>query len=327
MRWTIAGLVFVGLVAAVSAAVLAVTLRTDIGLRPGGNESEEVEVMVAARALPAMTMIDSTAIAREKVKRSDLLPKAVTNSSGIIGRVLLVPVLAGQQFTTSQFASSDSGVQLAAAIPEGYRAMSIMLSDDTGIEDVLFPGSIVDVVASFRLPGVGGSTSAEVVSFTMLQGIQVLTIGERTIISPERTEVAERTRRGRMITLMVTTAQAEALQLAVTHGEVSVALRNPLDTALVNAPGTRMSDLSKDFADRIRKLLEQEVTPTPLTPPELTKAGDAEPGNVPGSPATPGTQPGAKSAPPEAPVWVTTVYRGRIKEVQRFTLPAEQEAH
>lgn len=324
MRWTIAGLVFVGLIAAVSAAVLAVTLRADLGMGQGNSETEDVEVIVAAKALPAMTMIDSTSIAREKVKRSALLPKAVTNSSQIIGRVLMGPVLAGQQFTSTQFASSDSGLQLAATIPEGFRGVNISLSDDTGIEHVLFPGSIVDVIASFRLPSIGGSSAGEVVSFTLLQNIQVLTVGERSIIAPERPELPETSKRGRMITLMVNTAQAEALQLAVTHGEVTVALRNPLDTTLVNATGTKMSDISKGFTDEIRKLMEQVSSPTPVTVPEFTKAASAT-----DTAAAPGqTSPAPTQLPaPEPPMWTTTVFRGRIKEVQKFTLPPEPEAH
>jgi len=322
--------VFVGLIAAVSAAVLAVTLRTDFGMVPGNSESEEVEVMVAARALPAMTMVDSTAIAREKVKRSDLLPKAVTNSSQIIGRVLVGPVLAGQQFTATQFASSDSGLQLAAIIPEGYRAVNITLTDDSGIEHVLFPGSIVDVITSFRLPSSGTGAAAEIVSFTLLQNIQVLTVGERSIIAPERPESPETSRRGRMITLMVNTAQAEALQLAVSHGEVTVAMRNPLDTTLVNATGTKMSDISKGFTDEIRKLMEQAVAQAPLTPPDFPKAAGVQPAANQGASAAANQASGpaeVQSPVPESPVWTTTVYRGRIREVQKFTLPADQEAH
>ena len=327
MRWTIAGLVFVGLIAAVSAAVLAVTLRADFGVGPGNSESEEVEVIVAARALPAMTMIDSASIAREKVKRSGLLPKAVTNSSQIIGRVLMGPVLAGQQFTTTQFASSDSGLQLAATIPEGFRGVSITLADDSGIGHVLFPGSIVDVIASFKLPSSGTGGPGEVVSFTLLQNIQVLTVGERSIIAPERPESPETSKRGRMITLMVNTAQAEALQFAVTQGDVTVAIRNPLDTTLVNATGTKMSDISKGFTDEIRKLMEQVSSPTPVTLPEFTKpsggAGNQGNGGAPSQANTAAIQ----SPVPETPVWTTTVYRGRLKEIQKFTLPPEPEAH
>lgn len=337
MKWTIAALILVGLIAAGAAAVLAVTLKTDFGRSTADAGSQKIEIIVASKALPAMSMIESNAIAKITATKSEAPANAVTNSAQIIGRVLLVPILEGQAFTTAQFATSDSGLQLAATIPEGSRAMSVMLSDETGIEDLLYPGSIVDVVASFRLPTVTGGTSAEVVSVTLLQGLQVLAIGGRSIISEEKdpTDVDPSGRRGRMITLMVNTAQAEALQLAATHGKVSVSLRNPLDMALIDVSGTRISELSKDLAERIRRLTETEVGAAPLVVPELLTRGTAgssgdgstsgtgTPGSngASGSAAgTGGTTPAgtASSSSKPPPTWETLILRGRSREIQKF---------
>ena len=89
---------------------------------------------------------------------------------------------ADQPFTARNFASEDSGLHLASTLTEGRRAMSIQLGRESGIEDLLYPGCVVDVYASFRLPSPNGM-SAEVVSTTILQSIQVLAMGKRSIVN------------------------------------------------------------------------------------------------------------------------------------------------
>jgi pilus assembly protein CpaB len=331
MKWTIAALILVGLIAAAAAAVLAVTLKTDFG-RGGESVSQQMEVIVATRPLSKMTMVDSTCLAKVTMSKGEAPEKAITNSAQIIGRALLVPVLEGQAFTSTQFASSDSGIQLATIIPEGSRAMSVMLTDETGIEDLLYPGSIVDVVASFRLPAIAGGNSAEVVSVTLLQGLQVLSVGGRSIVGDGGTQLEPDPsgRRSRMITLMVNTAQAEALQLAASHGEVSVSLRNPLDTQMIEVDGTRISELSKDLADRIRRLAQNEIGAGPLVVPELlnpASAGNGAAGSSPvanGSPST--TNASASATAPRQPLtWQTLILRGSSREIQKFEIQPEQE--
>ena len=332
MKWYIIGLVFIGIIAAIAATVLMVTLQANAGggLIRTNPADEPVEILVATKSMPAMVVVAADNVAKQTVKRSEMPTNALTNTVQVVGQVLIGPVLEGQPFTSKQLASTDSGMHLAATLPEGFRAMSILLSDETGIEDVLYPGSLVDVVASFKLPRVDGSSSAEVVSATILQGIQVLAVGKRTIVSEQND--AERIvddKRGRMITLMVNSQQAEMLNLASTNGKVSVSLRNPLDQVDAPLEGTRLSDLSKELADRIAALAAMESSRIPMTPKEVPAAESA---NVQLTRSTPGDKPdlimGAWSAEPaltkaepEPIYWTTTVLRGRLVEKQKFELP------
>ncbi|MEK7326959.1 MAG: hypothetical protein AAB217_17080, partial [Chloroflexota bacterium] len=68
---------------------------------------------------------------------------------------------------------------------------------------------------------------------------------------PSTPETAASARRGqrdrRLVTLMVNSNQAKALQLAAQYGVVSLALRNPLDTALVETDSTMLSDLADEY--------------------------------------------------------------------------------
>ena len=54
-------------------------------------------------------------------------------------------------------------------------------------------------------------------------------------------EPSKRLNRGLLVTLMVDSQQGEALQLAMEHGVISLALRNPKDTGLVDRDATLLS--------------------------------------------------------------------------------------
>ena len=62
MRWAIIGLIFLGLLAAASAALLVASY--------GGNKNREptkVDIIVATKALPALTKVDSAMVALKTV--------------------------------------------------------------------------------------------------------------------------------------------------------------------------------------------------------------------------------------------------------------------
>jgi Flp pilus assembly protein CpaB len=112
------------------------------------------------------------------------------------------------------------------------------------------------VLVSLNRPSTEGSGTKEAMSMTLLQGVGVLAIDDTSVMSdpassepstPETATSARRGRRDRLVTLMVNSNQAKALQLAAQYGAVSLALRNPLDTALVETDSTMLSDLADEY--------------------------------------------------------------------------------
>src|SRR2546421_271903 len=61
-------------------------------------------------------------------------------------------------------------------VPSGKRAMAVALTDHGGLNGVLYPGSIVDVLASFK------SKTGEGLSTTLVSGVEVLAIERHTLI-------------------------------------------------------------------------------------------------------------------------------------------------
>ena len=243
MKWLVAGLLLAGVVAAVCVAVLLVSFR-----RPGAVhaavEAQEVRILVATRSLPAMAVVDAESVVEKIVTRREAPPGYLSDFAQAAGQVLAVPMVEGRPFTRTCFAREGSGKHLAATVPEGMRAVSVSLRTHLGLRGILYPGSLVDVLVALRAKQKGDS-----VATTLLQGIQVLGVAPRTVVTPDddaeggKDKNAPLRNTERMITLLVTPKQAEILHLAIEHGTVSLALRNPLDGIRVETVGVLLSEL------------------------------------------------------------------------------------
>ena len=228
MKWAVVALCLLGSVAAASAALLVHALRapTSAGLPAG---SGDVTVIIAKKALPAMTVIDSSVVEVKTMSPEKVPANCVTSPVGVVGKVLTKPILEGQAFTNSCFADPGSAQQLAAVIPNGKRAVGISVTNYAGLDGLLYPGSAVDVMVSLK-PGDG----REAFTTTLLENVQVLAIEQQTVVSQNKvTTAVESGRAGdsHCVTLLVDSKQAKALQLAMEQGTLSLALRNPLDVA------------------------------------------------------------------------------------------------
>jgi len=233
MKWAVVALCLLGSVAAASAALLVHALRAPNGAAtPMGTA--DVTVIIAKKALPAMTVIDSSSV-EVKTMAPDKAPQnCISSPVGVVGKVLTRPIMEGQAFTTMCFADPGSAQQLAAVIPNGKRAVGISVTNYAGLDGLLYPGSMVDVMVSLK-PGDGQEgTRREAFTTTLLENVQVLAIEQQTVVSQSKVANpvdAGRANESHCVTLLVDSKQAKALQLAMEQGTLSLALRNPLDIA------------------------------------------------------------------------------------------------
>lgn len=244
MKWGIVILLILGLVAAACAAVLMGTLN----VRSSDSDKEQsntVEVAMSKVSLPAMTVMTLGNINKEMVTLEELPEGQLVSPARIVGRVLSIPVVEGQILTESCFVSEGTGALLAAALPHGMRAVTVAVSSRAMPDRILlYPGCVVDVLVAYRLSS--RTTEGQALSTTMLRGIQVLAVSGDTVISnPESQEEGGTKKRssgrGTLVTLLVDPKQAEALQLAVENGSISLSLRNPLDRKIFELEGTILS--------------------------------------------------------------------------------------
>jgi len=326
MKWGIIVLVILGLAAAACAAVLMGALN--VSSSSEDTKSADFEVAMAKQSLPAMTVITLNHIIKEKVSRNDLPQGQLVSPARVIGRVLAMPVVEGQVLTNSCFVTEGAGSQLAAAIPHGMRAVTVSVSSRSMPDSILlYPGCVVDVLVSYRLSS--RSSEGQAGTTTMLRGIQVIAVaGESVVSNPADEEKSgtksRNTSRGTLVTLLVDTKQAEALQIAIENGNISLSIRNPLDKEIFETEGTvlsqdRLFDLGSALTPTVspsvqRELGLQEQQGMPDNPQDPAQSGVTYDPNIPVQ------QPKSAEKYPirQSPRWGVTVIRGSQKKVEEF---------
>ena len=231
MKGSVIALIVLGTVAALSVSVLVGALRSD-GASSTAREDQEdrmTSIVVATRELAAGTIIDSDAVATQQLEVQDAPEGSVKDPVQAVGKVISMAMVKGQVFLTTNFASEGSGLHLAAALPQGMRAVAISLTAASALRGLLYPGCFVDVLWT-RSP----SRNERPVSKLLLERVNVLGIEDRTIVSSSDLKDAKpRSGRTRMVTLMLNIAQAKQLHAAVRLGSIALVRRHPLDNAEV----------------------------------------------------------------------------------------------
>jgi pilus assembly protein CpaB len=274
MKWAIVGLFGLGVVAAIAAALLVVSLSEKGASSDAENPDApdpEVPVVVAASDLKAMAVLGPDSVGIKLTRRKLAPATALSDPIYAIGRVLKVDVTQTEVLTAAHFHSQGSPAELAAALKPGERAVNVALSDSMGLEALLYPGSIVDVLVSMKLR-TADSGEQEPITLTLLEAIRVLGVGAQTIV--HQSEGDDRAGRGPRptVSLAVTSEQAEKLKLAMQEGSVSLTLRNPTDNSMVSTRITGMPSLSPLLGGNEEKLRAQTRERKVL----IVKGGTAE---------------------------------------------------
>ncbi len=319
LKWSITGMTVLGIAAAFCAALLVASMRTT-SVRPQSQiGANQIRIVVASKPLEALTVLGTGDLTSTVIDTTDAPEGYFGNPVQVIGKVLSAPVIAGQAITKPIVSAHGPGVRLSTNLPAGMRAVSVEPSGHSGLPGLLYPGCLVDVLGSFQLEPTR-HRRGRAVSTTLLQGVRVLAIEDRTVFSDRnKTSLSgdRRRRKNMMVTLMVNSNQAKILQLAMEQGTISLALRNPSDhtiadsdpTLLRGGKLTRLADIleaearkkqpnNPSFAEEWRKHDAPPVIPTAETNQEL-------------DPSTPAR-------------WETTIIRGVSFEVRSFPMPEEQ---
>jgi Flp pilus assembly protein CpaB len=146
-----------------------------------------------------------------------------------LGRILAVSPRKGQVIRDTDLAPQTSGEAIANLLPPGYRAITVTLRDN-GPAVSLFPGAIVDVLATIEVQGPGNS-QREMVTRTVLERGRVLAVnddalGMRASANTAANAIDRRTSNRKMtVTLAATPEQASAVEFASARGTIGIAVR------------------------------------------------------------------------------------------------------
>ena len=203
---------------AVALAVAIVSTGIFYGLFVGKLKGGPTQtVITAARPLAAGTVLTDADLGRIEWSGETIPTGMYTNNAELVGKTVLQPVDAGEPVLASRVIAKNGGT---LGVPEGMRAVSVHVSDSSGIISLLKPGYKVDV----QIFGTRStSQGAEGIARTMFQNISVLSVNPQAEPSSQGGFTAP------VVTLVVTPADADTLGVADSFGRIRLALRNPVD--------------------------------------------------------------------------------------------------
>lgn len=195
-------------------------------------ERDTSPVVVAAVNIPRGVLVTEELLAVRDWPKEMVPPGAIATLEEAKQRAALTPLYKDEPLLSAKLAARNLKSGLAALIPPGMRACSILSdSSATGVAGFILPGTRVDVLltvtgASADKTTGGGSTA------TLLQNVEVLAVNQELDAPSENKMDVESLR---SVTLLVTPDQAAKLSLAQEVGVLHLTLRSygdpdPADT-------------------------------------------------------------------------------------------------
>jgi pilus assembly protein CpaB len=210
------------------------------------------DVLVATGDILENTVIDERMVQRIQIPSKYVQPQAIADVREAIGRVVAVPIPGGSQIVGTYL--YDAGrIGLAYEVPRGRRAVTIAVSDVTGVSGLVRPGNFVDIFGTFEFGRPIGMQGGRVQyaderteTRVLMQNVQLVAV-ERELGRERPTPTASgggflsaadadhqaglaAGREIRNVTVVVAPRQAQELVLAQEIGTLTLALRSTLDT-------------------------------------------------------------------------------------------------
>ncbi len=269
----------------VLAAVLAVIAAVLAYLSLYGREQkldrkwQPVRVLVAAKAIQKGDELSSENVAFDEVPQRFLLGSAVRadefEDQHVLGQRVTVDFSPGDPILTNFLAAAAVGMgSFSETVAKKARAISVRVSPESSIQNMVRPGDRVDVLVTFRDP-----TGTESVTSTVLENVWVLATGNLT---GRDSFVPQSQRTFSTITLQVLPEAAELLVLGQTLGTLYFTLRNPEDNDLQDTRSFATNLKTLIGGERSRILSKQQTKSFPTI--EIIRGRTTDFQRIPGAP-------------------------------------------
>jgi pilus assembly protein CpaB len=222
-------------VAAIAAGAAALLVRGMLG-----GATPQVEASVPAPSLPTVEVLVASkdiepgrplavdAVRWDVWPQSSVADPFITKTEqpeidkAVAGYIVRAPIVTGQPITEAFVVRADKAGFLSALIKPGMRAVSVVVSPETGAGGFILPNDRVDIIIT-REHQQEGTNIKNVRSDTILRDVRVLAVDQTS-----QTQVSKDSQLwaiGKTATLELTPAQAELVGHAARQGFLSLALR------------------------------------------------------------------------------------------------------
>jgi pilus assembly protein CpaB len=281
------------LIAAVALGLVAVLLSRTV-MNSGGSVGSIAGGQGAVRTVPTVVAAADIGFGEkltpDKLKvvdwPADTLPQGTFQRVDELvtgqGRAAMRPITANEILTAKSLSEGNTRLSTSQLLNPNMRAVSVPVSETTGVSGLIYPGDRVDVYFS-RQP-----EEALPYSELLAQGARVLAVGVDMNVGKDKPEVVK------AATIEVTPLQAQKITLAVATGQLNLAVRHFSDDTRVRLQTVQVTDLNDGTITRLVR--------------KPTAGG--------GAPAEPGAAPRAGGGPAIPPGKGVTVMRGTETTIQ-----------
>jgi pilus assembly protein CpaB len=222
--------------ALIAAAATALALYAYLNSLKAPREIPKAAVAVAITDIAADTVITADMVGQTELPGEALLPGAASDPERLVGKVAGVDIVAGEQILPQKLAEpgGEGSDTLAYAIAPGMRAITISVTEVSGLYGMVKPGNRVDIIAHYQaeVPVVqsDGTTKDETVFYTalLLANIKVLAV-DNVLSKKGKVPTESDSSLYKTITLEVTPKQALDTSFTQYNGQLAAILRSPVD--------------------------------------------------------------------------------------------------
>lgn len=191
-----------------------------------------IQVATATQDIPANTPITAEMLAMKQFPKDLQTGLEITDINNAVGKLSPLTISKGEYLLENRLIKPGEGRdRLSYKVPTGMRAMSIPITEVTGVSNMLKIGDRVDIVA--YVPA--HSASPEAKSALLLQNIEILAVGSlhNETAAPQQNATAN------TVTVAVDPQNALRLKMTLQTTDFALALRPASDREIVNpAPVT-----------------------------------------------------------------------------------------
>jgi Flp pilus assembly protein CpaB len=254
-------------IAAGSIVALLVAATVYLALQASGlTQADEVvtrDVVVASTALSSRQTVTAGDVSVRRVIADPTNESGFTSVDDVVGRVVSVPVVAGQLMTPNLLASSTEGQTYSILEPgqafdpnsADMRAMSVSVEDASAVAGTLVAGQRVDLIVTMPInPQIEppAENSGTPVAAHLAGPSTKVTLQDMTILA----------RNGIVYILRADVATAEKIvELTAAGGTFTMALRPDEDDRLADTEGSTIDRLIEEYGFPVPRPVEFDETP------------------------------------------------------------------
>ena len=203
-------------------------------------------IIAAVDTIPPRTLIEKKMLKEIKVEDNSFFGDYIKDSSKIIGKYAKDTILKNEGFQTDKLLDKN-GNELSLKFDSSHRAISISVTGDSGVSDLLKPGDYVDIIAYLAEKKDGTKVVRPDVAKIILQNIEILAVDQqinRDNTGNDNTANKDKTVTNFLVTLSVPTTDLEKLVLSESIGTLKLSLRPLQATNTIQTNGTTWEEMS-----------------------------------------------------------------------------------